>query len=312
MPEGDTVWRTATRLNVALAGEPLEMLQLRWGDLGGQQLLPASTVSVTSRGKHLLHRLDNGVTVHSHLRTDGKWRLEATPAVDPSALANPHLRAVAATRTWTALGLHLGAVDIWPTSQEDAHLGHLGPDLLGDDWNLEQALNNLAQPRPDDGTGPGGTGLAAALLDQRNLAGIGPYWASEGLFLNHVDPWASTQNLPRETIEAVVTTIRLHMRQSITATGRNSGRRGPGGGAHVFGRAGRNCRVCGTVIRLAPLGPGPNELRVFYCASCQPAPAAMDQLTLAPVKQRRSARRSRPKWATAQREPTASNVSASQ
>ena len=135
MPEGDTVWRTATRLNVALAGEPLEMLQLRWGDLGGQQLLPASTVSVTSRGKHLLHRLDNGVTVHSHLRTDGKWRLEATPAVDPSALANPHLRAVAATRTWTALGLHLGAVDIWPTSQEDAHLGHLGPDLLGDDRN---------------------------------------------------------------------------------------------------------------------------------------------------------------------------------
>ena len=185
MPEGDTVWRTATRLNVALAGEPLRCCNFAGVTSADSKLLPASTVSVTSRGKHLLHRLDNGVTVHSHLRTDGKWRLEATPAVDPSALANPHLRAVAATRTWTALGLHLGAVDIWATSQEDAHLGHLGPDLLGDDWNLEQAVNNLAQPRPDDGTGPGGTGLAAALLDQRNLAGIGPYWASEGLFLNH-------------------------------------------------------------------------------------------------------------------------------
>ena len=78
MPEGDTVWRTATRLHQALAGQRLTGAELRWGALIDLDLVGATTTEVRSRGKHLLHRLDTGLTIHSHLRMEGQWRVEAT------------------------------------------------------------------------------------------------------------------------------------------------------------------------------------------------------------------------------------------
>ena len=76
MPEGDTVWRTAQRLHQALAGDPLTRSELRWPDLSTLDFRGRVTVEVVSRGKHLLHRLDDGFTIHSHLRMDGQWRIE--------------------------------------------------------------------------------------------------------------------------------------------------------------------------------------------------------------------------------------------
>ena len=70
MPEGDTVWRTAARLHEALAGERLERADLRWPSLATADLRGARTLEVRSRGKHLLHRLDTGLTLpvsYTHL-----------------------------------------------------------------------------------------------------------------------------------------------------------------------------------------------------------------------------------------------------
>lgn len=61
MPEGDTVWRTAQRLNEALAGDPLVHADLRWPSLALADLRGAVTLEIRARGKHLLHRLDNGL-----------------------------------------------------------------------------------------------------------------------------------------------------------------------------------------------------------------------------------------------------------
>ncbi|MEO7236794.1 MAG: DNA-formamidopyrimidine glycosylase family protein, partial [Lapillicoccus sp.] len=78
MPEGDTVFRTAARLHQALAGAPLTTSDLRWPELSTLDFRGSSTLEVVSRGKNILHRLDNGVTIHSHLRMEGQWRVEAT------------------------------------------------------------------------------------------------------------------------------------------------------------------------------------------------------------------------------------------
>ncbi len=94
VPEGDTVFRTASRLNQALAGEPLTTSDLRWPDLSTMDFRGVATTEVVSRGKNILHRLANGVTIHSHLRMDGQWRVVATDALTGRTLANPQLRGV--------------------------------------------------------------------------------------------------------------------------------------------------------------------------------------------------------------------------
>lgn len=292
MPEGDTVWRTATRLNLALAGSPLTVLELRWGDLGGVTLLPAHTVSVVSRGKHLLHRLDTGLTLHTHLRMEGQWRIHATGRLEPGAARDPNVRAVVATSTWTAVGLRLGLMELWPTREEESRLGHLGPDLLGDDWDLARAVDNLSSS-PSRSTD---SSIGSALLDQRNLAGIGTFWASEGLFLNHVDPWAACDQLPPARIEEVVTTIRRQMRQSCRLYLQNTtGRPQRGEASYVHGRSGQTCRRCGTVVRVAGIGTAPHDRVMFYCPSCQGGLAPTDSgAPAAPLRSRLRSLRTRP------------------
>ena len=82
---------------------------------------------------------------------------------------------------WQAAGYLLGITEVLPTSQEHRVIGHLGPDLLGPDWDAEQA-GGKAGRAPDRPIGE-------ALLDQRNLAGIGNVYKCEVLFLRGVSPW---------------------------------------------------------------------------------------------------------------------------
>lgn len=160
MPEGDTVWRTAHRLHQVFAGRPLTECDLRWPGLSTHDFTGAETLEVAPRGKHLLHRLDGGWTIHSHLRMEGSWRVEPTDAAPPPRAAK--VRAVLATATYRAVGWSLGMLDVVRTADEGTLVGHLGPDLLGPDWDLDVAVAHLrasAAPWPPrcstSGTWPG-------------------------------------------------------------------------------------------------------------------------------------------------------------
>ena len=182
MPEGDTVWRTATRLNEALAGREIVESDLRWPEISTADLTGRTTLEVVSRGKHVLHRIEGGLTLHSHLRMEGQWRVESTPRLATRWRRNPQLRALVSAPDWTALGLRLGMLDLVPTAHEADLVGHLGPDVLGPDWDLERAVDRVASSHVPVGQ---------ALLDQRNLAGVGTMWCAETLFLERVPPWRS-------------------------------------------------------------------------------------------------------------------------
>lgn len=261
MPEGDTVWRTAARLHEALAGERLERADLRWPSLATADLRGARTLEVRSRGKHLLHRLDTGLTLHSHLRMEGQWRIEATAALTPRLLTNDQLRALLGTTRWTALGLRLGMLDLVATDAEDSLVGHLGPDVLGPDWDPQRAAANLASSQET---------IGAALLDQRTLAGVGTMYAAESLFLERLGPWTPAASLNSATIVGVVE--RAHRlldtgRRSAIQSTTGSTRRGET--TFVHGRSGRPCRRCGTTVRVAMVGAPPQERTMFYCPGCQ-------------------------------------------
>src|SRR6516165_429322 len=184
MPEGDVVWYTARRLHEALAGRALTRSDFRVPRLATADLTGDVVTETVSRGKHLLTRTSSGLTVHTHLRMDGSWRVR--PAAEQ--LKDSHrIRLILANGDWQAVGYQLGVVELLRTSDEEKITGHLGPDLLGPDWDCAEAVRRLsAEPaRP----------IGEALLDQRNLAGAGTYFAAEMLFLRGVNPWQPTRSV---------------------------------------------------------------------------------------------------------------------
>jgi endonuclease-8 len=261
VPEGDTVWRTAHQLHAALAGKPIVEADLRWPEISTADLRGRDTIEVVSRGKHVLHRVEGGLTLHSHLRMEGQWRIEATPGLAARWRRNPQLRALVSAADWTALGLRLGMLDLVPTAREGDLVGHLGPDVLGPDWDAARAVDNLARAHVP---------IGQALLDQRNLAGIGTMWCAETLFLEKVPPWTAADELGRPVLERVVARAhrlidngRNHAVQSSTGSYRR------GDSHYVHARSGRPCRRCGATVRVAPIGVPPQERTMFYCPGCQ-------------------------------------------
>lgn len=260
MPEGDTVWRTATRLHRALAGQVVTLSDLRFPEIATADLRGTTTTEVVSRGKHLLHRFDSGVTLHSHLKMEGQWRVES-PKDAARWLRRADLRGAIGTGTWVGLGLRLGLLELLPTVRESEVVGHLGPDVLGPDWDLGRAVERVCAA---------GSPIGAALLDQRNLAGVGTMYAAETLFIERQHPWTPVTDLTEERIRAIIERShwlldngRQHAIQAPT------GIRRKGEEMWVHARSGRPCRRCGETLRVAMIGRAGQERTMFYCPTCQ-------------------------------------------
>ena len=122
MPEGDVVWYTARRLHEALAGRTLTRSDFRVPRLATADLASDVVTETASRGKHLLTRTGNGLTVHTHLRMDGTWRVR--PAAE--RFRDSHrIRLLLANEEWQAIGYQLGVVELIRTSEESR--GHRAP-----------------------------------------------------------------------------------------------------------------------------------------------------------------------------------------
>ncbi|SDQ33620.1 DNA-formamidopyrimidine glycosylase family protein [Quadrisphaera sp. DSM 44207] len=271
MPEGDVVWRTAQRLNTALAGQELLSGDLRWPSLAAADLSGRTVVEVVSAGKHLLCRTAAAggapLTLHSHLRMEGSWHVHATGAPWRTARAAHAVRAVLVTARWTAVGHRLGMLDLVPTDQEHRLVGHLGPDVLGPGWDPQRALENL-RADPDRAVGE-------ALLDQRVLAGVGTFFMAEALFVRGVTPWTPVRDVPDPAglvalVHRMLDTCRHEVAQSTTGDPR------PGRRQWVHARSGQPCHRCGTTVRVAMVGRAPQDRTAFYCPRCQRGPAPTD------------------------------------
>jgi DNA-formamidopyrimidine glycosylase len=254
MPEGDVVWYTARRLHEALAGRALTRSDFRVPRLATADLTGDAVIETVSRGKHLLIRTQNGLTVHTHLRMEGTWRVR--PAAEP--VRDSHrIRLILANDAWQAIGYQLGVVELIRTNEEPQVTGHLGPDLLGVDWNCDEAVVRLSA-EPDRAIGE-------ALLDQRNLAGIGNLYKAEVLFLRGINPWQRVGEVT--DLGAVVELARRLLDANKERVGQvTTGNRRRGEETWVYGRRGRPCRRCGTPVR----SEGQQDRITFWCPSCQP------------------------------------------
>jgi endonuclease VIII len=257
MPEGDVVWRAARQLHEALAGRVLTGSDFRVPRYATADLTGRRVDAALARGKHLLIRVDGGVTVHTHLRMDGSWRIQAAGRYPPR---DHRIRLILANQQWQAIGYRLGVVEVLSTAREDQAVGHLGPDLLGPDWDAAEAVRRLrAAPAMP---------IGEALLDQRNLAGAGTWFAAEMLFLRGIHPWRTVGEV--KDLEALVDLgHRLLDANKARAGHTSTGDTRPGRESWVYGRAGRPCRRCGTVIQRGEQGPPGQERLRFWCPNCQ-------------------------------------------
>ena len=268
MPEGDTVWLAGRRLHDALAGRPLTRSDFRVPQLATADLAGRAVTEVVSRGKHLLFRLDGApgdpLTLHTHFRMDGTWHLYRT---GERRRGGPdwQVRVLLENADWQAVGYRLPVVELLPRDREVDAVGHLGPDLLGPDWDPAGAVRRLAAD-PDREIGP-------ALLDQRNLAGIGNLYKTEVCFLQGFSPWTPVRDVDLDGVVArshrLLEVNKEHVWQNTTGIKRR------GQDHWAFERHGRPCLRCGTRIVRAEQGPAPYQRISYWCPRCQPGPSPL-------------------------------------
>ena len=274
MPEGDSVYRATARLHHALAGKTVVRSEFRVPSLSTVDLSGYTVTEVVPRGKHLLMRLhprttpdpafnQPPLTLHSHLLMEGRWDLYG--AGDRFKRPAHTARVVLQFAEITAVGFDIAQVKLVPTADEQDLVGHLGPDLLGADWDAQQATANFrAQPQ---------RGIGEALLDQRLMAGVGNIYRSEVLFLTRLHPLTPVG-------QVVGLERAIEMSRRLLEVNKDRPRRVTTGLARTrepywaYGRAGKRCLRCGTtiqVLKIAAEDAGP-ERDCYLCLSCQPAP----------------------------------------
>ncbi len=267
MPEGDTVWRQARQLDHALTGKVLTHCDIRVPAFATVDFTGSMVEGVQSRGKHLLIRVA-GALIHSHLKMEGSWHVY--PVDHAAKWRRPAFtaRCILGTKDATAVGFSLGLLEVLPQEREADAVGYLGPDLLGPDWDADEALHRIsaAPARP----------IGLALLDQRNLAGIGNVFRCELCFLAGVHP-----ALPVRDVAALSRLIEQSKRL-LEANKNRSSRSTTGGPARgdaavwVYGREAKPCKRCGALIRHGtlpdPQSPAQRARDIYYCPRCQAPP----------------------------------------
>lgn len=251
MPEGDTVFHTAAVLDAALTGKTLTRCDIRVPRYAGVDLSGQRVDEVLSRGKHLFVRV-GPASIHSHLKMDGSWRVGRAGR----SPIDHRVRIMLEAGPVRALGIDLGTLEVLERDRDGDAVAHLGPDLLGADWDPPAAVANLtADPRRP---------LADALLDQTVLAGIGNVYCNELCFVAGRLPTAPVGTLgdPARMVaraREMLWANRLRWARCTTGDSR------PGRQLWVYGRAGMPCRRCGTPVKSDRGGARIS----FYCPACQ-------------------------------------------
>lgn len=273
MPEGDTIAWAAHRIRPVLEGrvpDEIHTPQPRHAlDHWPKRLAGQGITSVDTHGKHLFIRFDQGLVIHSHLGMTGSWAIRREPRVGlgPLAIQARQDRAGPTSSGWRRAWLVIRVGERWVVQFDgpllelmtegrarfDQRLAGLGPDVLADEFERDRFLALL---RSDDQT----RALGDALLDQRNVAGIGNIWKAEGCWEAGIDPWRRVADVSDDELIAVIEATRPRMRRS--------GLEGPRTiNPRIYGKGGRPCPRCGT--RVTARGQGDANRTTYWCPGCQ-------------------------------------------
>jgi endonuclease-8 len=274
MPEGDTIFRAARTLHLALAGKTVTRFETVLPALAqvdfDTSLRGRRIERVESRGKWCLMTFSGDLVLATHMRMHGSWHLYRPR----ERWRRPHreMRLLVGTESYLAVAFNVPVAEFLNAQGLVRHkvLSALGPDLLAADFDLAAAVHRFrASAAPD---------VASALLDQGITAGIGNVFKSEILFLCGTDPFATVASLSDAEIERLVTTARkllaLNTRSPqgssdvfYSGSRRTTGMMNSRARLWVYDRAGKPCRKCGAPIEFARQGP--DARATYWCPQCQ-------------------------------------------
>ena len=257
IPEGDTIWRTAARLEPALAGRTVTAFEAP--RLPRPWIAPGTGITgVEARGKYLLIHFDDGRTLESHMLMSGSWHLYRTG--ERWQRSTSSARVVLTTdHGWQAVCFAAQKIRI---VRSDRVVAHLGPDLTSPSPDLEAAVDRFARHSTETTT------LAEALLDQRICCGVGNIYKSETLWACGLDPSALVAAVSVEWRRELVATAHRLLRANLGAGPRTT----TGGGLAVYERAGAACLRCDGIVERAVHGV--HARSTYWWPGCQTAPGA--------------------------------------
>jgi endonuclease-8 len=269
MPEGHTLHRLARLHKRRYGGAPVAVSspQGRFAD-EASRVDGHSLVNAEAYGKHLFHDYGPPGIVHVHLGLYGTFGESELPESPPTGQVRMRL---AGSTHWTDLRGPTRC-ELLDEEQVDAIKARLGPDPLRRDAKPESAWERIARSK---------TSLAALLMDQSVLAGVGNVYRAEVLFRHGLAPmlpgkaldavrwmeiWADLVALMRDGVRSgrIDTVAPEHLPE---VTGRAPRVDRHGGEVYVYRRAGEPCLVCGTQVAHKVLA-GRN---LYWCPVCQPA-----------------------------------------
>jgi endonuclease VIII len=257
VPEGDTIAYAANRIRPVLAGRvPDEILtpQRRHAlDRWPTRLAGRAVASVDTHGKHLFLRFEGDLVLHSHLGMRGAWQVYRAGRRWSRSPRQAWIVLRAQEREVVEFDGPTLELLTEGRTRFDQRLSALGPDVLAQCFGRERFLARL---RSDDPT----RSIGDALLDQRNLAGIGNIWKAEGCWDGGVDPWRRVASVTDTDAVAIVEALRPRMQRSAEEGPRAIQPR-------VYGKAGRPCPRCGGTIRSR--GQGDANRTTYWCPGCQ-------------------------------------------
>jgi endonuclease VIII len=275
MPEGDTIFRAARTLHRALAGKAVVHFESVFPALTrvhvDTPLTAQSVESVAASGKHILMRFSGGQVLRTHMRMNGTWHIYRPG--EPWQRPRRDMRIVVSTADFVAVGFNIPVAEFIaaPNLARHEELRKLGPDLLSDTFDPDEALRRIKE-RPTQS-------IADVLLNQRVMAGIGNVYKSEVLFACRVHPFAPVAAIGDDALRCLIATGRKYLLANVhtslapmTTYGgyqrSTTGRDNASERLWVYGRVGLPCRRCRTAIKLKKQGDAARL--TYWCPRCQP------------------------------------------
>jgi endonuclease VIII len=274
MPEGDTIFRTAHTLQLALAGHVVTGFETVLPALArvhhDQPVTGRTVTAVRSAGKHLLIELTGDLVLRTHMRMSGSWHIYRPG--ERWRRGRQAMRIVIATSEYVAVAFDVPVAEFLSSHDLERHgeLNALGPDLLDEEFDASEAVRRLHAAA----TAP----LGDALLNQRLLAGVGNVFKSEVLFVCRLDPFRTVGSLDEAQVTELVKAARRLLRDNVVqplgsgeptwgGARRTTRSLNPAARLWVYGRGGKPCRRCGTAIEYRKQGP--DARGTYWCPKCQ-------------------------------------------
>ncbi len=272
MPEGPEIRRAADQIATVLEGQKLSTVFFGLKPLKPfEAKLQGQTITaIETRGKAILTRFDNGLTLYSHNQLYGRWEV-----LQPGEVSNStrQLRIRLDTPLGSALLYSASDIEVLNEAEVKQHpfLSKLGPDLLSGEVTWQQIGKRLLESRFRNRQ------LGSFLTEQSFFAGLGNYLRCEALFLSGLHPATKPAQCSSKRVEALALQI-LHLPQYSYQTGgitylpeaidtmEGKYESQEPNRFWVFRRDGLPCRICDTPIKKINRGGQP----CYICPNCQP------------------------------------------